>query len=105
MKTYQKVLILLALILFAFPAKVFLFMKFFEWFIVPTFHVSTLTIGQTIGLIFFFQWVIPQGKSGKKTSKFWNKEKFWNKALKAIPKTLVRSAILLGLGYAIHLFI
>lgn len=104
-KTYQKVLIIAALVLVAVPINIYVFMRLWAWFIVPTFHISPLTIAQALGLFVFIKWLTPSVNTRKSRGDFWKKSSFWMKAMKAIPATIAQGVIMLGIGYAIHFFI
>jgi len=104
-KIYQKVLIIAALILVAVPINIYVFMRLWAWFIVPTFHTSPLTIAQALSLFVFIKWLTPSVNTRKSRVNFWEKSNFWKRALKAIPAAIANGAIMLGIGYAIHFFI
>jgi len=67
--------------------------------------MSPLTFTQTLGLIFVLRWITPKTAKSKNANNLWNKDKFWNKAAKAIPKSILYHAGTLAIGYLIHFFI
>ena len=71
------------------------FMKFWEWFVVYSFNVHTLTLLQSIGLMFFIGYLKPIKKEEDMTF-----EKFVTKIVEAIIFVLIS----LGFGLLITLF-
>ena len=104
MKTYQKILIICALVLVSVPINIYAFIKFWAWFIVPIFHIPPLTVGQALGLFVFIKWMNPSVNTGKSHNKLWDNPTFWKRAKRAIPTNLLNGIILLTSGYIIQLF-
>lgn len=77
----------------------FIFMKFWEWFVISTFDVQALTVVQALGLSFFLTYVTIKIKK-KKEEDDTNFEELVGEFLRKMAYT----AVLFGFGYIIHLF-
>lgn len=69
------------------------------WFVVPTFHLPTLSLVQAIGLAMILTYLTYQHVDAKKGD-----ESFGEMMAKAFPLTLIRPSFALLFGYVLHKF-
>ena len=72
------------------------FMKLWDWFVVWTFHIQSLSLIQSIGLVFLWGYLKPKKKDEDELTM----EKFTKQFIEAI----LWFGITLGLGWVITLF-
>lgn len=90
-------------VLLVFAATLFsgyVFMQLWDWFVVPVFGLKALLLVQAIGLSAFISFL---KYSYKKKDKVKEKDSFKN-ILKAFGDSMLHSAVSLGIGWVITLF-
>lgn len=77
----------------------FIFIKLYEWFIIPVFHLPQPTFTQALGIMLFIGYL--KGTSKKDTENDKSIEDYIEDCI----KSMVLAVFVLGLGYLIYQFV
>jgi len=107
MKTFGFIIFLLIYMILASIVGGFVFVKLWDWFIVTTFAVKSLTIGQAIGLAFFIGYIKTDLNKDKKieSSDSVDKNALITKIFLTIGEVFSYYALILLFGWILHLII
>ena len=99
MKTFGKIMFVIITLLLSVIAKGFAILKLWNWFVATTFHITTLSLVQAIGISFLVSFLTLRYERSTEA------EEFWIGYAKQLAYTFLGAGIALLSGWILLLFI